>query len=202
MPKHLLLEGPIQLGKSTLLRKLLQPVMTSVGGFSSQRMTDDQDQTIAFRIGAAAETPLTVPFHGNENLTGIFRCTDDNGNIQKFPEVFDTLGVSYLKHNEGKKLILLDEIGGAELLNESFRTALYDSLAADIPCIGVIKLEDSARRMCKMAGYTHTVADYNAELRYRLITEFDGKILTFERDNQKIEDEVTAFIKKVCKMEF
>ena len=63
MYRHLFLEGPIQKGKSTLLRELLAPYMNEVGGFTSQRLLDSEGETVAFRIGSARSTPLTAPYH-------------------------------------------------------------------------------------------------------------------------------------------
>ena len=53
MYRHLFLEGPIQTGKSTLLRRLLAPYKDQIGGFASQRMLNDDGRTIGYRIGPA-----------------------------------------------------------------------------------------------------------------------------------------------------
>lgn len=194
MAENLFLEGPVQLGKSTLLRKMLRPYIGLIGGFASQRMVDDHGRTVAFRIGPAAETALSVPYRGNENLPGIFRRTDESERILKSPEVFDTLGVRYLTENHGKKLILLDEIGGAELLSCDFRKALYDVLAADIPCIGVMKLEQSASFMSATAGYSGEVMKQNRRLRRNITEEYNGKIVEFKRESALAEREIEVFL--------
>lgn len=101
MYRHLFLEGPIQKGKSTLLRELLAPYMNEVGGFTSQRLLDSEGETVAFRIGSARSTPLTAPYH--ENYSGVFRVITKRGRSLKYPEVFENEGVRYLTDNQGKK---------------------------------------------------------------------------------------------------
>ena len=195
MYKHLFLEGPIQKGKSTLLRDLLAPHMQEVGGFASQRLIDSEGKTIAFRIGRANTTSLTAPFH--DKYDGIFRIITKRGTSLKYPEVFDNEGLIYLTHNTGKKLILLDEIGGAELLNYKFRNALYTVLAGDTPCIGVIKQEVKAKFMSATAGYEKKLLSYNRELRKLLTSKYDSRILQFRRNDDNLRQEIEAFLYKI-----
>lgn len=194
MYRHLFLEGPIQMGKSTLLRELLRPYKGMIGGFASQRMLNDEGMTIGYRIGPADSTTLTIPFTEGRDLPGVFRIIHEDGTSEKFPEVFDTYGIELLDAAKGKKLILLDEIGGAELLNAGFRKALYDVLAGEIPCIGVIKLNSKASSMSKTAGYSSAVIEYNTQLRDRLTSEYGGQILSFKRDDTDLKKEAEDFI--------
>lgn len=204
MAHHLFLEGPVQSGKSTLLRRLLLPYMDKVGGFTSQRLLDVEGRTKAFRIGPARETPLTAPYyapgtqeyasaetHGGD---GIFRVNRNDGRFGKFPQVFRREGVSYLTSTLGMKLILLDEIGGAEMQEEEFRRALYRLLGGEIPCIGVIKLEKKAAFMTETVGYEKSVVNYNRELRNKLRAEYHGRIIPFRREDDDVILEVKNFI--------
>lgn len=204
MVQHLFLEGPIRAGKSTFLRHLLRPYMDRVGGFSSQRLLDNQGNTKAFRIGPARGTPLTSPYFAlgtpeytraeDQGGNGIFRINRDDGSLGKFSQVFRREGVHYLKDTRGKKLLLLDEIGGVEMQEARFRRTLYDILAGPIPCIGVIKLEEKAALMTKTAGYEKSIVSYNRELRRRLTEEYNGKILPFRRDDETMTREVKEFV--------
>lgn len=214
--KHLFLEGPIQTGKSTLIREALKPYMASepylscgqpvesvIGGFASQRLVSG-DTTCAFRIGPAASTPLTAPvsdvFPSSVTLDGlsaeelvsqgVFKalCGPENGGTFVDDSVFDTLGASYLKDTEGRRLMLLDEIGGHELCCRDFMDALYDLLAGDIPCVGVIKHPDSLRRM------DASLIDLYCDLRSRITSEFDGRILYYERGDENVRRLLDAFL--------
>ena len=194
MCRHLFLEGPIQMGKSTLLRELLRPYKDMIGGFASQRMLNDEGRTIGYRIGPADSTTLTIPFTEGCDLPGVFRIIHEDGNSEKFPEVFDTYGIELLDAAKGKKLILLDEIGGAELLNTDFREALYDVLAGETPCIGVIKLNSKASSMSKTAGYSSIVTEYNKSLREKILNEYGGCILPFRRNDDGLKKETEEFL--------
>ena len=197
--KHLFLEGPIQTGKSTLIRKALKPYLASapcctIGGFASQRLTDPSGSTRAFRI-APADAPLTAPFsdyypcaEDAPSVYGIFKTFyPDNKPVVDY-SVFETHGIRYLRDTDGKRLMLLDEIGGHELTSAPFMDALYQLLAGDIPCIGVIKLPDSTKRMD--AALLHE----NARLHERITSEFDGKILYYERGDESVRAIVDAFL--------
>lgn len=192
MIRNLFLEGTIQSGKSTLLRKMLQPYMDRIGGFASQRLLDDSGCTVGYRIGQASTTPLTT--HFSKDYSGIFRITDKDGEVHKYPEAFDREGIKYLTENQGKKLILLDEIGGAEMLNPLFRHALHDVLSGSTPCIGVIKLEESAAHMSRTAKYDESVLKFNRQLRQLVTEQYDGKILRYDRNNNNIVNEIEEFL--------
>lgn len=194
MYRHLFLEGPIQMSKSTLLLQLLAPYKGLIGGFASQRMLNDEGRTIGYRIGPAESTSLTIPFSEGRDLPGIFRVIHKDGTSEKFPEAFDEYGVSLLKSSEGKKLILLDEIGGAELLSSEFDKALCDTLADKTPCIGVIKLNSKASSMSKTAGYSSIVTEYNNRLREKILNEYSGSILPFRRSDDILKKEIEEFL--------
>lgn len=48
--------------------------------------------------------------------------------------------------------MILDEIGGLELLSPEFSGALYRLLESDVPIIGVLKSPESAETMVKALG--------------------------------------------------
>ena len=185
MGNNLFLEGPIQTGKSTLIRELLGEHLKKCGGFTSQRLISTDGRTIGFRIGPAAVTELTAPvasmrpgaapamdpdeFSSRSSIpplpeylltapdgtvyTGVFKYFDRMGRTHKDQEIFDVLGTFYLTAAETKPLVLLDEIGGSELLSDPFRNALCNLLASDIPCLGVLKLAESAWHMQRAYGF-------------------------------------------------
>ena len=225
MTRLFFIEGPIQTGKSTLIRDVLGEHLAACGGFTSQRLIDSAGDTRGFRIGPAASTPLTAPLAGMRpgpaavnplledsadydaipafaapNLLsthlltapngsiypGVFKYFDPAGRVHTDQEVFDILGVQYLLPKRGCPLMLLDEIGGSELLCPLFRQALYKLLDSGIPCLGVLKLADSARHMQKRSYAPDpesgkTIADYNEELRARIAEDPEGQVLYFER---------------------
>ena len=57
-----------------------------------------------------------------------------------------------LQHATRDSLVILDEIGGLELLSPEFSGALYRLLESDVPIIGVLKSPESAETMVKALG--------------------------------------------------
>ena len=71
MYKHLFLEADSGAGKSTLIRKIIAPYIDEIGGFTSQRLQNEHDETIAFRIVPAQDLRLAVPYE--DTPESIFR---------------------------------------------------------------------------------------------------------------------------------
>lgn len=191
---HLFLEGPVQTGKSTLIRECIQPYLHKAGGFSCQRLWRE-GIPCGYRITSPRELQLDAPY--SPELSGIFLYHFGNES-RKDPSVFETLGISMLEQTEGCSLILLDEIGGSELLIPSFRTRLYEILAGSIPCIGVLKLADKAKFMGKTAGYPGTVVEFNEQLRKDLHEKFGASVLSYNpacRD--ALKKEILQFTERI-----
>ncbi len=174
---NLFIEGPIQTGKSTTIRKVLKevfgPSLTGVYGFTSQRLTDTGGQLLGFRL-APAHAALSV-VADPAACDKVFKAFTPQG-PQVDMRVFETAGVAYLDEafSQAKagqaRLILLDEIGGHELKNDTFRCRLYELLDSDIPCIGVVKSAENTKRM------DPTLLQMNEELHCRLsvITDLEA----------------------------
>lgn len=191
---HLFLEGPVQTGKSTLIRQCISPYMDQIGGFSSQRLWQN-GRPRGYRLAPAGERALDAPL--DLNVSGIFTCHSSQGS-RKNPLVFEILGVELLEKAKGTSLILLDEIGGAELLVPAFRQKLYEILAGPVPCIGVIKLADKAGFMSRAAGYPGEVVDYNLQLRRDLTESFHGEICPFSPDRRNvIKHKIELFLERI-----
>lgn len=196
MKKHFFLEGPIQEGKSTLIRRLIKEHLTNMGGFSSQRLFNDFGQTVGFRIVPAVEAmELTIKY--SPWLSDVFLYFD-GGKTEKKTEVFAETAIRYLKDGKGKKLILLDEIGGIELLIPEFREALYGILEEGVPCLGVLKLEQSNRNMCSNANINDECTRYQIELRDALINRYEADVIHFERSHAgKAEKAMKTFLEHI-----
>jgi len=207
---NLFIEGPIQTGKSTLIRKYLGSHLQRCGGFTSQRLIDPSGRTKGFRLVSAAGslTARAEEFESNAGSSkpfvsdaGIFKWFTEDGNVVTDQTVFDTTGVSLLKSSADRPLILLDEIGGSELLCDQFRKALDAVLSSTKPCLGVLKLADGAQRLqtqYETCGGL-SVAEYNALLRHT-ITSSGGRLLYYDRQSSEacdVEREVSLFVNSV-----
>lgn len=195
MYKHLFLEADSGSGKSTLIRKIIAPYIDQIGGFTSQRLQNENDETIAFRIVPAQDLRLAIPYENTPE--NIFRIIAGEMKGYNNLDVFETEGLKFLTDTKGKKLILLDEIGGVELKNETFRMRLYEILSGDIPCIGVIKQEQKAASMSGLSGNKKELAEHNTKLHKLMQNEWNCKILHFKRNDPAVESEIKAFIDKI-----
>ncbi len=141
----LFLTGPIKSGKSTLLLSALKAHRLFVDGFYVQRQRIDE-HCIRFSLSQInegnflSEKPSTdIPDHVFLTIRGKERRMDIG--------VFDGFGADILRRCIGKKLVLLDEIGGVEFLSEPFVDALTVLIKSDTPCIGVYKSDQAFERM-------------------------------------------------------
>ena len=170
---NLFIEGPIQRGKSTLIREVLKKFYgpeldgstgfacgRGVGGFTVQRMrfpTQGADKRFGFRLMEAsapisAHTCVVTTVESLLDSDGVFKVVGSFGGRTNM-NVFDTKAVALMQqaYDDAKagriSIVLLDEIGGHELSCQVFCRKLYELLDSEIPCIGVIKYPDNARRM-------------------------------------------------------
>lgn len=238
--KNLFLEGPIQTGKSTLIREVLAPYMDCVDGFTCQRLlapaasehsSDEKPlQVLGYRIAPAdssIDLELDPDFvskflEANDTAAlpdGIFKLFTPTG-AKVYDKVFETMGVRLMKQSfdaaksssptkadspeaalgnrRSIKLMLLDEIGGHELLNNEFRETLYAILESDIPSIGVIKHRENTKHMVRRlpTEEAEQIINYNLELRKK-ITGLDnelGEICYYERGLKGVREKLEAFV--------
>ena len=185
--KILFLEGPIQTGKSTLIRACLGDHLSECGGFTSQRLIGPDGNTRGFRL-CPASAPLTAPVEGiaGEDIAGegfadgVFKYFRPEGPAYQDQQVFDRLGVQLLGASKNTPLILLDEVGGSELLREPFRKKLDEVLGSGVPCLGVLKLYENARRL-ERSYQDAPIARANLELRRQITEDLGGTVLYYDR---------------------
>ena len=128
MKPRLFLTGPIGCGKSTAIAQGLGDKITQCGGFLTRRYREPQLHfTLESPDGQYSETFLDFP----------------GGKPTLHWNVFSQLGVDLLRGD----ILVLDEIGGIELLNPKFTGALTAALKSDVPILGVVKGEGSARAL-------------------------------------------------------
>ena len=171
---NLFIEGPIQTGKSTFIRKVLReffgPSLEGVAGFTSQRLTDADGQLLGFRL-APADAALTIVCDPTATDNVFKSFTADGTRVDM--SVFETAGIRYMDEalSAAKawqaQIILLDEIGGHELASDAFRRKLYQLLDSEFLCVGVVKSPANTRRM------DNSLLALNAELHEHLTVTDD-----------------------------
>lgn len=156
MKRHLFLTGPIGCGKSTAIVSALGNRLPQCGGFLTRRYRlPHLHFTLESPDGKVKETFLDFA----------------SGKPQATLSVFSE---RYLQGN----VLLLDEIGGIELLNPEFTDALETVLNRDIPILGVIKGQGPAGALIEKLGLAEDYRRCAEKLRQQLLQ--DGNTLVYE----------------------
>ena len=128
MKKKLFLTGPDRSGKSELIHNALGDDIRRAGGFVTVREWDGEGNVLSFDL-------MNADGSGNPERFLEF--------VNKKPlshlEVFSQQGTRLLRQGTSRPYVVLDELGGVELLDDSFVKALVQLLKSDVPCIGVLK---------------------------------------------------------------
>ena len=198
MTKHLFLEGPIQSGKSTLIKNCLREFTGTLGGFSCKRYLDENGSIRAFGLVSPADFDVDGIYdpqvHGDPDNgipskdPGIFLIKGSAG-MKADTDAFIRAGIRLLDEPKHADLLLMDEIGGVELMSDEFHEKLDEVLAGDIPCIGVLKQQTHAKVMQKHHGGERRsekadgIIRANEQLRKDIVGKYGGIIVPFSRES-------------------
>lgn len=169
MNRQLFLTGPIGCGKSTVLLHALGPErLHRAGGLLTvrRRCADGSPACFVLMDPAGKEQEVFL------DLTGPKPRLD--------MAVFSGFGADLLYRAAKSPFVVLDEIGGIELLCPEFMAALDKLLAADVPIIGVLKGEGPASAMITRLGLTKEYEGAAQALRNRFAE--DSRISIFHCD--------------------
>ena len=130
---HIFLTGNVQVGKSTVLQRVLSLLDGKVGGFCSGF---DHERAKADRwlyMWDAACPPAKDEAHR------IVRFTDDKPEV--FLQQIDEIGGGALRRARegGVQLIVMDECGRLERHAEGFKQEVLAALDGNIPILGVVR---------------------------------------------------------------
>ena len=136
--KHLFLTGDKQVGKSTLLRRLIDARQIDCAGFETQAFYLNGE-----RRGFTLHGRVDMPPYENDCI-----CCARIGEQKAAPvmETFSQNGVSILQKSleDAKAFILMDEIGRLESRSEAFCAQVLKTLDADKRVLGVLQKCGSA----------------------------------------------------------
>ena len=140
MEKNLFLTGNKGCGKSTIIAAALGENLGKAGGFLTVRELGGDGDARAFWLRQpGSEDGRMIIDYSRQPYT-------------MHPEVFEDLGVALVKQAQNYDYVVLDEIGGFEILTDSFLDGLMELLRSDVPCIGVVKALGAATRMIQRLG--------------------------------------------------
>ena len=188
MKSKLFLTGESGCGKSTLLRQELGKSLDNAGGFLTIRKVDENGAVKGFDI---------IP--PDEKQVSTFLDFSKVPPIQM--EAFGTLGVwcleNAMKNPSQYGYIVLDEIGGIELLEETFSEKLYQVLNSDIPCIGVIKGIGPATGMIQALGLSKAYEQKREKLWTTMKSMEDVQVVEMHSwDDEDAKQEVRKWVER------
>ncbi|WP_213996241.1 nucleoside-triphosphatase [Tepidanaerobacter syntrophicus] len=199
--KNLLLQGDIGIGKSTIIIDAIMPYIDCVGGYYTQRILKNK-QKVGFLINPienikADSLNRDIEDIKSEEKQRVFICKNSNETWSFNYEVFARYSMEYLSESlrQGKKLLIVDELGGAELRLDYFFQYMAKIFISNTPVLGVLK---SRYDFQKLKNATLSKATYeNVEEFTRLIRQKSQIILlTPEVDNNDVASQVRAFVKR------
>ena len=164
--KNLFLTGPIGSGKSTSIAAALGAYLPKAGGFLTIRQRDDTGRAVAYWIKRpdGSDGQIIIDYSAKPYTMHL--------------EVFEDLGVRLLEDAAQFGFVILDEIGGFELLSDTFLEALQKLLQSDIPCIGVMKGEGPASKMIQKLGLGDVYLQRAEALRQWMYQDADTLLYT------------------------
>jgi len=144
MPNNVVITGEKYVGKSTIVRELIEQLNLTAGGFVVGR-NGSFDQWLSFYLSdplAYYEKQKDESFNFEKNCQ-IFA---KRGNVEEKwdirPDVFDTLGVELLENGlQHRDIVLMDELGRFELKANKFQKKVFEILDIPTPVIAVLKDE-------------------------------------------------------------
>lgn len=158
MKRRLFLTGPMGCGKSTAIARALGDRLPLCGGFLTGRIRDASGRAVTFYL----ERPDT----GEREVFLDF----SHGKPKVDLAVFARLGVEALQG----RVLVLDEIGGVELLCPEFEEVLQTVLRSDIPVLGVMKGEGPAGALIQALGLSEVYRSKAGQLRDFLREDADS----------------------------
>ncbi|MDR0519826.1 MAG: nucleoside-triphosphatase [Clostridiales Family XIII bacterium] len=148
---HLFLTGEIQVGKSTVIKKVVKRLGVTPTGFRTVWGEADSEgqehlHLLPFSIRSAKpkapKSPASpaTPARSSSPIVAVRRA--GGRMLEKHPEIFDTAGV-HLLSDEAKMrdsvLIVMDELGFLENDARLFQRCVLGLLDGPVPILGVIK---------------------------------------------------------------
>lgn len=176
MSRNLFFTGISGAGKSTVINRALQAVGLCPMGFRTIRVYDANDNICAYLVSDLRSPERGVRFMVRENG-------------EQWRRDYPLLCRAALEALEGVTngdVVLLDEIGGKELLDDTFYRRLTELLKSPARCIGVLKDRSGVESLLRHSASDNATYRETYE-RFRLILETcpNTSLLTVTEDNRE-----------------
>lgn len=163
---HILITGDLGIGKSTLVDRLLKECAVPLYGYRTKNVLCGNK-----RSGNVYIYPINEERFVNTE-TNCVACTneDKKKGMTVHLDVFDTLGVQYLREAKPGGLIVMDELGFLETEAFAFRRAVLERLDGDIPVLAVVRLNKDTDFLNQIRSHEkcqlYTVTEENRDQLY------------------------------------
>jgi len=133
----ILLTGNPGIGKTTVIKRIVQALGDRAGGFFTEEIRE-RGRRMGFAIEALSGKKGILAHKG---IKSEFRVGRYGVNIAEIEDI----GVAAVREAVSqRKVLVIDEIGKMELYSEEFRKALLDAFDADIHLVATIMLKDTS----------------------------------------------------------
>ena len=169
---NIFLTGEIQVGKSTIIKKILKTHPDwSVGGFVTVTRFGDIPGAVG---GVYIQKAPGSDEYSADNRVGI-RWSDNRA--EGFAEPFEKAAENLLAGNECCDIVLMDELGFMESGAQQFQAAVLRELESDVPVLGVIKPRHSKFLDAVRSAWDTQTVEITVENREEMF-EYVNHILT------------------------
>ncbi len=131
MQYHIFLTGNIQVGKSTIIQKVIHELDISPGGFRTSWGDPFPDGSSDLFLLGMNEAPSSGKIIAHRFGSG--------RGLTVFPEIFDAVGSHLLTEACSSSLIIMDELGFIEKDAAGFQNAVLSTLNGSVPVLGVVR---------------------------------------------------------------
>ncbi|MDO5018603.1 MAG: nucleoside-triphosphatase [Lagierella massiliensis] len=149
MNRHLFITGEKGIGKSTLLKKIVEREITgsnekkNISGFLTKRIEDKEIKRFMVHLLNINGSFENIEKPSKENI--LFYCNDVNRAVNSAYR-FDVLGSKALSRIHDKDIVIMDELGPSESRALKFKTAIFnvlDGKYGNVTVYGVLQKADS-----------------------------------------------------------
>ncbi|MBP2097934.1 nucleoside-triphosphatase [Enterococcus rivorum] len=194
MMEKFFFEGDKFIGKSTLLKKCLRYSDYSISGFYVDRLLNEKAEITGFVLRDAKALFKTE--FGQEDCKEHCFLKIENGQRIRNLAVFEHFGTQLLQEAQSNKseIVLLDEIGGMELLIPNFTGELMELMTQRRKILGVFKSDKNYQRQRRNSLEKLNINDQRQKLREQIYLH-NGDILELtEKNRNQCEKKLQDFL--------
>ena len=141
MSNNIFLTGKMNIGKTTIIKKVVDELDLSPGGFMVGRDQEVNSWSSFYLLPTKVFLDNKKEKIKEIKEKGTFAWKDENREINIASDIFDNYGVKLLNYNLNEDIIIMDELGRFELKANKFQNKVIELIKSDIPVLGIIKPE-------------------------------------------------------------